>query len=164
VIATVPRVRGAVGPLKERARTFFLARFRRTHMISAAPNSRSRTPAASKEAGGCCLCPPALFSQLPSRRYFRSSGWSPQCVSTLRDLPGHSSAAVTNRYLRRIGAGEAVAFAFARDRPWRASKTAPGWPHELGEELARQEVANEAGRCLLSAAASSPGKNTEPLP
>lgn len=37
-------------------------------------------------------------------------------VSTIRDLLGHSSAAVTDRYLRRLGAGEAVAF--ARDRSW----------------------------------------------
>jgi hypothetical protein len=38
-------------------------------------------------------------------------------VTTIRDLLGHSSAAVTDRYLRRIGAGEAIAF--ARQRPWR---------------------------------------------
>lgn len=38
-------------------------------------------------------------------------------VTTIRDLLGHSNAAVTDRYLRRIGAGEAVAF--ARGRLWR---------------------------------------------
>jgi site-specific recombinase XerD len=37
-------------------------------------------------------------------------------VSTIRDLLGHSSLAVTDRYLRRIGAGEALAF--ARQRQW----------------------------------------------
>lgn len=37
-------------------------------------------------------------------------------VSTIRDLLGHSSLAVTDRYLRRIGAGEAVEF--ARQREW----------------------------------------------
>jgi site-specific recombinase XerD len=39
-------------------------------------------------------------------------------VSTIRDLLGHSSLAVTDRYLRRIGASEAVEF--ARQREWRA--------------------------------------------
>jgi site-specific recombinase XerD len=38
-------------------------------------------------------------------------------VSTIRDLLGHSSLAVTDRYLRRIGAGEAVDF--ARQREWK---------------------------------------------
>jgi site-specific recombinase XerD len=37
-------------------------------------------------------------------------------LSTIRDLLGHSSASVTDRYLRRIGAGDAVAF--ARGREW----------------------------------------------
>jgi Phage integrase family len=37
-------------------------------------------------------------------------------ISTIRDLLGHSSAGVTDRYLRRLGASEAVAF--ARDRSW----------------------------------------------
>ena len=37
-------------------------------------------------------------------------------VSTIRDLLGHSSASVTDRYLRRLGAGEAVEF--ARNRKW----------------------------------------------
>src|SRR5207245_10869823 len=37
-------------------------------------------------------------------------------ISTIRDLLGHSSASVTDRYLRRLGAGEAVAF--SRDREW----------------------------------------------
>jgi integrase/recombinase XerD len=37
-------------------------------------------------------------------------------VSTIRDLLGHSSASVTDRYLRRLGAGEAVEF--ARNRDW----------------------------------------------
>jgi site-specific recombinase XerD len=37
-------------------------------------------------------------------------------ISTIRDLLGHSSAAVTDRYLRRLGAGEAVEF--ARQRTW----------------------------------------------
>ncbi len=37
-------------------------------------------------------------------------------ISTIRDLLGHSSAAVTDRYLRRLGAGEAVEF--ARNREW----------------------------------------------
>lgn len=32
-------------------------------------------------------------------------------ISMIRDLLGHSSAAVTDRYLRRLGAGEAVEFA-----------------------------------------------------
>jgi integrase/recombinase XerD len=35
-------------------------------------------------------------------------------VSTIRDLLGHSNASVTDRYLRRLGAGEAVNFARAR--------------------------------------------------
>jgi site-specific recombinase XerD len=38
-------------------------------------------------------------------------------LSAIRDLLGHSSAAVTDRYLRRLGAGEAVEF--ARQRAWR---------------------------------------------
>jgi site-specific recombinase XerD len=37
-------------------------------------------------------------------------------LSTIRDLLGHSSASVTDRYLRRLGAGEAVDF--ARNRTW----------------------------------------------
>jgi site-specific recombinase XerD len=37
-------------------------------------------------------------------------------VSTIRDLLGHSSLAVTDRYLRRLGAGAAVEF--ARNRDW----------------------------------------------
>jgi len=37
-------------------------------------------------------------------------------VSQIRDLLGHSSLAVTDRYLRRIGASEAVEF--ARQREW----------------------------------------------
>lgn len=37
-------------------------------------------------------------------------------ISMIRDLLGHSSAAVTDRYLRRLGAGEAVEF--ARNREW----------------------------------------------
>jgi site-specific recombinase XerD len=37
-------------------------------------------------------------------------------ISMIRDLLGHSSAAVTDRYLRRLGAGEAVEF--ARRRKW----------------------------------------------
>jgi integrase/recombinase XerD len=37
-------------------------------------------------------------------------------ISMIRDLLGHSSAAVTDRYLRRLGAGEAVEF--ARKREW----------------------------------------------
>jgi integrase/recombinase XerC len=37
-------------------------------------------------------------------------------LSTIRDLLGHSSASVTDRYLRRLGAGEAVDF--ARSREW----------------------------------------------
>jgi len=37
-------------------------------------------------------------------------------ISTIRDLLGHSSAAVTDRYLRRIGGGAAIAF--ARGREW----------------------------------------------
>jgi site-specific recombinase XerD len=37
-------------------------------------------------------------------------------LSTIRDLLGHSSAAVTDRYLRRLGAGAAVEF--ARNRAW----------------------------------------------
>jgi site-specific recombinase XerD len=37
-------------------------------------------------------------------------------LSAIRDLLGHSSAAVTDRYLRRLGAGEAVAF--AQNREW----------------------------------------------
>jgi site-specific recombinase XerD len=36
-------------------------------------------------------------------------------VSVIRDLLGHSSASVTDRYLRRLGASEAVDFARARD-------------------------------------------------
>jgi len=37
-------------------------------------------------------------------------------LSTIRDLLGHSSASVTDRYLRRLGTGEAVDF--ARRRTW----------------------------------------------
>jgi site-specific recombinase XerD len=37
-------------------------------------------------------------------------------LSTIRDLLGHSSAATTDRYLRRIGGGDAVEF--ARQRAW----------------------------------------------
>jgi site-specific recombinase XerD len=37
-------------------------------------------------------------------------------VSTIRDLLGHSSLAVTDRYLRRIGASEAISF--SRQRDW----------------------------------------------
>jgi site-specific recombinase XerD len=37
-------------------------------------------------------------------------------LSTIRDLLGHSSASVTDRYLRRLGAGEAIDF--ARNRIW----------------------------------------------
>jgi site-specific recombinase XerD len=39
-------------------------------------------------------------------------------LTSIRDLLGHSSAAVTDRYLRRMGAGEAVDF--ARARTWSA--------------------------------------------
>jgi integrase/recombinase XerD len=35
-------------------------------------------------------------------------------LSTIRDLLGHSSAATTDRYLRRLGASDAVEFARAR--------------------------------------------------
>lgn len=37
-------------------------------------------------------------------------------ISTIRDLLGHSSAAVTDTYLRRIGASEAIDF--SRQRQW----------------------------------------------
>jgi site-specific recombinase XerD len=37
-------------------------------------------------------------------------------LSAIRDLLGHSSAAVTDRYLRRLGTGEAIEF--ARNRTW----------------------------------------------
>jgi site-specific recombinase XerD len=37
-------------------------------------------------------------------------------VSAIRDLLGHSSLAVTDRYLRRIGASEAISF--SRQRDW----------------------------------------------
>jgi site-specific recombinase XerD len=37
-------------------------------------------------------------------------------LSTIRDLLGHSSAATTDRYLRRLGASDAVDF--ARRREW----------------------------------------------
>lgn len=37
-------------------------------------------------------------------------------LSTIRDLLGHSSASTTDKYLRRLGAGDAVAF--ARGREW----------------------------------------------
>jgi site-specific recombinase XerD len=37
-------------------------------------------------------------------------------ISTIRDTLGHSSVAVTDTYLRRLGAGEAVAF--GRSREW----------------------------------------------
>jgi site-specific recombinase XerD len=37
-------------------------------------------------------------------------------ITTIRDLLGHSSAAVTDRYLRRLGPGEAIDF--ARRRVW----------------------------------------------
>jgi integrase/recombinase XerC len=38
-------------------------------------------------------------------------------LSTIRDLLGHSSAAVTDRYLRRLGATEAVEF--SQRRTWK---------------------------------------------
>jgi len=38
-------------------------------------------------------------------------------VSLIRDLLGHSSAAVTDRYLRRLGGGEAVEFVQRREWP-----------------------------------------------
>jgi len=38
-------------------------------------------------------------------------------ITTVRDLLGHSSIAVTDTYLRRVGAGEAVAF--GQSRTWR---------------------------------------------
>ena len=37
-------------------------------------------------------------------------------LTGIRDLLGHSSAATTDRYLRRLGAGEAIEF--ARNREW----------------------------------------------
>ena len=40
-------------------------------------------------------------------------------LSTIRDLLGHSSAAVTDRYLRRLGASDAVEF--AKERSWSLS-------------------------------------------
>jgi site-specific recombinase XerD len=40
-------------------------------------------------------------------------------ISSIRDLLGHSSAAVTDRYLRRLGASDAVDF--ARQRSWSLS-------------------------------------------
>jgi integrase/recombinase XerD len=45
-------------------------------------------------------------------------------LSTIRDLLGHSSAAVTDRYLRRVGAGDAVEF--ARSRAWSLGKDGNG--------------------------------------
>jgi integrase/recombinase XerD len=44
-------------------------------------------------------------------------------LSTIRDLLGHSSAATTDRYLRRLGASDAVDFARGRDwePPWARS-------------------------------------------
>lgn len=48
-------------------------------------------------------------------------------LSTIRDLLGHSSAATTDRYLRRLGAGDAVAF--GRSREW-------GLPTRNGHALA----------------------------
>src|SRR5207244_9191057 len=36
-------------------------------------------------------------------------------LTGIRDLLGHASAATTDRYLRRVGAGEAVDFARRRD-------------------------------------------------
>jgi site-specific recombinase XerD len=36
-------------------------------------------------------------------------------ISTIRDLLGHASAATTDRYLRRLGAGEAAEFSRRRD-------------------------------------------------
>jgi site-specific recombinase XerD len=38
-------------------------------------------------------------------------------ITSIRDLLGHSSAAVTDRYLRRLGTGEAIDF--ARHRIWK---------------------------------------------
>jgi site-specific recombinase XerD len=40
-------------------------------------------------------------------------------MSTIRDLLGHSSLAVTDRYLRRLGAGHAASF--VRERVWHLS-------------------------------------------
>jgi site-specific recombinase XerD len=51
-------------------------------------------------------------------------------LSTIRDLLGHSSASVTDRYLRRVGASDAVEFVKSREWPAGAasviSAMAPG--------------------------------------
>ena len=56
-------------------------------------------------------------------------------LSAIRDLLGHSSAAVTDRYLRRLGAGAAVEF--VRTREW-------GTPVTMGA-LAEVSSARELG-------------------
>jgi integrase/recombinase XerD len=53
-------------------------------------------------------------------------------ISTIRDLLGHSSAAVTDGYLRRIGAGHAVEF--AQGRIWTYERDSSG-AQGLGKAL-----------------------------
>ncbi len=56
------------------------------------------------------------FAPLPANR--GSPRWQDEgaTLSTIRDILGRTSASVTDRYLRRLGAEEAVAF--ARQRDW----------------------------------------------
>ncbi len=56
-------------------------------------------------------------------------------LSTIRDLLGHSSAAVTDRYLRRHGAGAAVEF--ARSREWSLSRTTEALDARLARSAKR---------------------------
>lgn len=48
-------------------------------------------------------------------------------VTTVRDLLGHSSIAITDTYLRRIGVGEAIEF--SRSRAWALCDSPPALPH-----------------------------------
>jgi site-specific recombinase XerD len=53
-------------------------------------------------------------------------------ITTVRDLLGHSSVAVTDRYLTRVGASEAVEFARARVWLSGAPDAAPAGPRKPG--------------------------------
>ena len=80
-------------------------------------------------------------------------------MSAIRDLLGHSSAAVTDRYLRRLGASDAVEF--ARRREWRTitdsengeatpSSRAAGGASATGRTSATENVNNGGTESRLS--------------
>lgn len=57
-------------------------------------------------------------------------------LSSIRDLLGHNSAATTDRYLRRVGGGEAIEF--QRRRAWSLAKDEAATRLEEGDRVARQ--------------------------